>query len=258
MYTDEVQISIKNVKQMVYAAEKYSLSTLKRNCDEFLMSTAKSADSVVSLSTANEFHMENLRKESLQYIEGNTEECLLSVNAVLVDEACMQMILKSEDLSCSETDVCKYFLKWAETHTELLGQNEKTKNLKDLISLIYKFPLVEKTYFSKKVSYSMLLTTDEINSVYRYHCGDEYLLFSAKPRCSRKTLYTNRYTNFLPYTDSSNDANIVPLKNDALHVQSNKPIWIKGCMICKPTSDMPKSSSKFLFKLIDESEKKSF
>lgn len=251
-------MSTNNVKRMVYAADNYSLSTLKTICEEFLMSTAKSADSIVTLSTANEFHLENLKKESLQYIEKNTEECLLSVHAVGVDGACIKLILESENLSCSETDVCKFFLKWAETQCQMRGQNMDAMHLRaiagELISLI-KFPLVEKTYFSKTVSKSLLLTSDETESVFRYHCGEECLPFSAIPRCSRKTLYTHRYTSFLPIINSSTDCNIVPSKNDALHVQSNKPIWLKGCLIFKPTVEMTQSSSKCVFRFIDESAK---
>ncbi|CAC5423047.1 Fibrinogen-like protein 1,Fibrinogen-like protein A,Tenascin,Ryncolin-2,Ryncolin-4,Techylectin-5A,Tenascin-N, Angiopoietin-related protein 7,Ficolin-2,Ryncolin-1,Tenascin-R,Ryncolin-3,Ficolin-1 [Mytilus coruscus] len=72
---------------------------------------------MVTLSTANQFqfHLDDLQKESLQYIEENTETCLLSSYAIEINNDCVQMILMSEYLSCSETEVCTFFLKWIET-----------------------------------------------------------------------------------------------------------------------------------------------
>ncbi|XP_076071543.1 BTB/POZ domain-containing protein 6-like [Mytilus galloprovincialis] len=77
-YTDVVKISEKNVTSMLYAAEKYMLTTVKKKCSELLRSTATSVDAVVTLSTANQFHLHDLQKKSLHFIEENTERCLSS------------------------------------------------------------------------------------------------------------------------------------------------------------------------------------
>lgn len=108
-YDDDVLISNKNVDSMLYAGDKYMLSTVMSKCSEFLISTAKSADAVVTLSTARQFHLEDLQTESLKYIEDNTAECLSSIHAVELNSQCVQLILKSEYLSCSERDVCNFF-----------------------------------------------------------------------------------------------------------------------------------------------------
>ncbi|XP_052075874.1 BTB/POZ domain-containing protein 6-like [Mytilus californianus] len=121
-YIDDVQISTNNVNRMLYAADKYMLSTPKTKCCELLQSTAQSSNAVVTLSTANQFHLEDLQKESLQYIKDNTEECLLSSHAVQLNTECVQMIVTSEYLSCSETEVCKFFLKWTEAQCKLHGK----------------------------------------------------------------------------------------------------------------------------------------
>lgn len=254
MYDDDVLISNKNVDSLLYAGDKYMLSTVMSKCSEFLILTAKSADAVVTLSTAREFHLEDLQTESLKYIEENTAECLSSIHAVRLNSQCVQLILESEYLSCSETDVCIFFMKWIKNQCQLQGSEVNAENLRslsgELMSLI-KFPLVEKKYFSNEVSHSLLLTTDEILQVFRCHHGEDCSPFSSNPRCPRgpnqqgETKYIYRHTSVC-----SGWCN--PLAN-ALVFKSNRSIWLKGCIIFGPVSSVFESHSKFTFELIDKS-----
>ncbi|CAG2249273.1 unnamed protein product [Mytilus edulis] len=114
---------------MMYMLEKEIMCDTK--CSELLRSTATSADAVVTLSTANQFHLDDLQKESLHYIEENTEICLSSSYAVELNSNCVQMILISEHLSCSETEFCKFFLKWIKTQCQLQGKEANAKNMRD-------------------------------------------------------------------------------------------------------------------------------
>ncbi|XP_076070730.1 BTB/POZ domain-containing protein 2-like isoform X2 [Mytilus galloprovincialis] len=253
-YDDDVLISNKNVDSMLYAGDKYMLSTVMSKCSEFLISTAKSADAVVTLSTARQFHLEDLQTESLKYIEDNTAECLSSIHAVELNSQCVQLILKSEYLSCSETDVCNFFLKWITNQCQLQDLEVNAENLRsisgELMSLI-RFPLIEKKYFSTTVSHSMLLTTDEILSVFRWHHGEVCSLFSTDPRCPRgpnlqgETKIIHRHTR-ISNGWRSNAAN-------ALIFHSNKSIWLKGCIIFAPLSVTCGGNAKFTFELTDES-----
>lgn len=251
-YSDEIQISTENVNNMLYAADKYMLSTIKTKCCELLKSTAQSSDAVVTLSTANRFHLEVLQKESLHYIEENTEECLLSSHAVQMNSECVEIIISSEYLSCSETEVCKFFLKWVDAQCKLQGKEVNADNLKAIaggLMAFIKFPLVEKTYFSSEVSHSLLLTKEEVISVFRSHHGDKCLLFSDKPRCSSsdlKTVCLYRSTNVSkPWTSTA---------VNALKFCSSKSIWIKGCIIFGPVFDPVIDDLTFRFELIDNSE----
>lgn len=233
------------------------LSTLKTKCCEFLKSTATSSNAVVTLSTANQFHLEDLQKESLQYIENNTEKCLLSSHAGQLNSECVQMIVTSEYLSCSETEVCKFFLKWNETQCKMQGKEVNSENLRaiagELVFMI-KFPLVEKTYFSKKVSHSMLLTTDEILSVFRYHFGEQCSLFSDKPRCSRGQ-NKNRQTKCI-YRHKTVSNGWCSTDANALNFRLNKPILLKGVIIFGPNSVFSEANSQFILELTDISGKR--
>ncbi|XP_063414946.1 BTB/POZ domain-containing protein 6-like [Mytilus trossulus] len=234
-YTDVVKISNKNVTSMLYAAEKYMLTTVKTKCSERLRSTATSADAVVTLSTANQFHLEDLLKESLQYIEENTEICLSSSYAVELNSDCVQMILMSEHLSCSETEVCNFFLKWIETQCTMQGQEVNAKNMRGIaegLMRFIRFPLVEKKYFSNEVSHSKLLTKDEIISVYRYHHGEKSLLFSDKPRYPM--IPNKNGQTICIYRHATCNYTVQSCLTHALKFHLNRSIWLKGCIIFGP------------------------
>ncbi|CAC5423043.1 BTBD1_2 [Mytilus coruscus] len=226
--TEEKEINVPNIDEdtlKLYFAQEYSLSSINTKCSELLKSTAKSANSVLTLSTANQFHLEDLQKESLQYIEDNTGDCLLSVHAV----------------------------EWAETQCKRQQKELNAHNLRsiagELVSLI-KFPLVKKIYFSTEVSTSMLLTPDEIQSVLLYHKGTKCQLFSEKPRCPRKVTFICKHEQTLN--------NIYPIfetpSNDEFTFRSNNPIWLKGCVIFGPV-DQRSGSGSFTFHLQDNSKK---
>lgn len=217
---------------MLYAADKYMLTTVKTKCSELLRSTATTSDAVVTLSTANQFHLDDLQKESLQYIEDNTGTCLLSSYAIELNDECVQLILKSEYLSCTETEVCTFFLKWIETQCTIHGKEVNSKNMKGIaegLMRLIRFPLVEKTYFSNKVSHSMLLTKDEIISVYRYHHGEKCLLFSDKPRYSRIPNKDGKTHNIYRHTSCRFTYETTSL--NALKFNLNRSIWLKGCIV---------------------------
>lgn len=252
-----VQISNKNVTSMLYAADKYMLTTVKTKCSELLRSTATTSDAVVTLSTANQFHLDDLQKESLQYIEDNTGTCLLSSYAIELNDECVQLILKSEYLSCTETEVCTFFLKWIETQCTIHGKEVNTKNMRGIaegLMRFIRFPLVEKKYFSNEVSHSMLLTKDEIISVYRYHHGEECILFSDKPRYLRIPKKNGQTHNIYRHT-----ACRFPYENtslNALKFNLNRSIWLKGCIIFGPTNTncTNQEQNMFTFELNDDSE----
>lgn len=252
-----VKISNTNVTSMFYAADKYMLTTVKTKCFELLRSTATSVDAVVTLSTANQFHLEDLLKESLQYIEENTEICLSSSYAVELNNDCVQMILISEHLSCSETEVCKFFLKWIKTKCKLQGKEVNVKNRRskaERLMQFIRFPLVENKYFSNKISHSKLLTNDEIISVYRYHYGETCSLFSDKPRCPR--IPNNNGQTHSIYRHSTCSHTLQNVSPNALKFHLNRSIWLKGCIIFGPTSTnyANQEQKMFTFELNDDSE----
>ncbi|CAG2229740.1 unnamed protein product [Mytilus edulis] len=95
-YSDDITITNNNVKEMLYAADKYMLAAVKRKCETVLKQTAQSEHATKALQTGYQYHLLELQTESLDYIEMNTNACLLSEHAVSLSKDCLELILKSD------------------------------------------------------------------------------------------------------------------------------------------------------------------
>ncbi|VDI68393.1 RCC1 and BTB domain-containing protein [Mytilus galloprovincialis] len=80
-YSDDITITNNNVKEMLYAADKYMLAAVKRKCETILKQTAQLEHATKALQTGYQYYLLELQKDSLNYIEMNTKACLLSEHA---------------------------------------------------------------------------------------------------------------------------------------------------------------------------------
>jgi len=123
------------------------LRQVKTSCSELLKETACSSNAAVALQTACQFGLKELHETSLEYIENNTGKCLSSEHIMQLPKECMEIILRSELLSCSETDLLKCLLQWAEVRCTEANQEPNGDNLRNSIGhmlQLVRFPLVEK------------------------------------------------------------------------------------------------------------------
>lgn len=231
-YTDQITITNDNVREMVYAAEKYMLATVKRECETVLKKTAKSEHATKSLQTAYQYHLSDLQKESIDYIEMNTKECLLSEYALSLSKDCLGLILKSDYLECSETDICQFILNWGKHQCALGKIDPSGRNIREALGTslcLIRFPDVEMKFFSKEIVSSGLLTDDEMVSIYQSHFGEISKTFSSSPRCpiSKRQICTiNRYEQISQ-----------PMATTGIHsiiFHSDTDLWLKGVIIFLP------------------------
>ncbi|CAC5375767.1 BTBD1_2 [Mytilus coruscus] len=64
-YSDDITITNNNVQEMLYAADKYMLVSVKRDCETVLKQTAQSEHATKTLQAAYQYHLSDLQKESL-------------------------------------------------------------------------------------------------------------------------------------------------------------------------------------------------
>ncbi|VDI01533.1 BTB/POZ domain-containing protein 3-like [Mytilus galloprovincialis] len=232
IYTDQVKVSNDNVKEMLYASDKYMLSKVKRECETLLKKSAVSEHATKSLQTACEFHLDDLKEQSMEYIEQNTKKCLLSEHAISLSRICVEEILKSEKLNCSENDVCAFLLKWGIGQCEIAKLELTAESIRetvgDLIFLI-RFPVVDMEFFSKEIAESGLLTEAEVIDVYQSHFGVKKKTFISGPRepVSKKKIYTVGRHSSISH----------PWGRDGVHALTFKPdvdIWLRGVHIFNP------------------------
>ncbi|XP_063436922.1 BTB/POZ domain-containing protein 2-like [Mytilus trossulus] len=228
-YSDDITITNNNVKEILYAADKYMLAAVKRKCETVLKQTAQSEHATKALQTAYQYHLSDLQTESLDYIEKNTKACLLSEHAVSLSKDCLELILKSDFLDCSETDICQFILKWGKYQCELAKLEPSGENMRESLgNILYliRFPNIDMKFFSKAIAYSGLLTSNEMVSIYQSHFGEPSLAFPRSiraPVSKRQTYIINRYGQISGPIGTSGI--------QSLTFRSNKEIWLKGVNI---------------------------
>ncbi|XP_052097602.1 BTB/POZ domain-containing protein 6-like [Mytilus californianus] len=231
-YSDVITITNNNVKEMLYAADKYMLAAVKRECETVLKQTAKSEHATKALQTAYQYHLSELQTESLDYIEMNTKSCLLSEHAVSLSKDCLELILKSDYLNCTETDICQFIFKWGKHQCDLAKLEPSGGNMREALgNILYliRFPNVGMEFFSKEVTSSCLLTDDEMLCIYKSHFGVVSKTFSSclrTPVSKRKTYLVNRYSQITGPMGTSGKQSLIFL--------SDKDVWLKGVVIFLP------------------------
>ncbi|XP_063438764.1 BTB/POZ domain-containing protein 2-like [Mytilus trossulus] len=231
-YSDDITITNNNVKEMLYAADKYMLAAVKRECETVLKKTAQSEHATKTLQTAYQYHLSDLQNDSLDYIETNTKACLLSEHAVNLSKDCLEMVLKSDYLDCTETDICQFILKWGKHQCELAKLEPSGGNIREALGsvlFLVRFPNVEMKFFSEAVASSCLLTSDEMVSIYQSHFGVKSKAFPSSLRApvfTRQTYSINRYGQITGPMGSSGNQSLIFL--------SDKDIWLKGVVIVLP------------------------
>ncbi|VDI26582.1 BTB/POZ domain-containing protein 3/6 [Mytilus galloprovincialis] len=230
IYCDEVNVTSENMQNLLYASDKYMLFKVKSECEQRLKETVTTSDPLKTLQTAMEFSMEELKLESISYIEKNAWKCLFSERALKLSKECVEEILKSDYLSCTETDVCQFILEWSSyqctrDEKEVIGKNIRSA-LKDLLFLV-RFPLIEKEYFVKNFMPLKILKEEEIICMFTAPFTDESSLFNTIPRTpvSERTLYRLERHRAIDSLRRNTD------KIDALGIQVDKPIWFRGVII---------------------------
>ncbi|XP_052097603.1 BTB/POZ domain-containing protein 2-like [Mytilus californianus] len=249
IYTDKIEVSSSNLTELLYASDKYMLTKLKRECEKTLKRTATSHHAARALQTAYKYHLPDLLQESLQHMKLNTKECLLSEHALSLPKECIDMILKSDYLYCTETDICQFLLKWVKYQCdlqkiELTGQN--MRNIVGQTLFKIRFPVVDMDFFSKEVANTELLLRDEIIAIYRSQYGIKTSIFSNSLRkvpIEKRQVHTvKRYTRYSQFRCNNEGT-------EALIFQADTEIWLKGVTLFFPPGSCTR---EITFNILDD------
>ncbi|CAC5385831.1 BTBD1_2 [Mytilus coruscus] len=185
IYSDNIEVSSENVRKMLYISEKYLFYGGKDACENFLKKSVSTSDSVGALQTSIDFHLLDLQSASLKYIQQNPSKCLDNEKGFNIAKECMELILESEEFNWTETQLCKFAMKWANNKCKSLNKDPSGENKRELLeSLLYliRFPLVDKHYFTNEITSDGLLSDSEIINIYQAYFGKDNKTFLTKER----------------------------------------------------------------------------
>lgn len=158
-------------------------------CENFLKKSVSTSDSVVALPTSIEFHLMDLQRASLKYIQQYPSKCLDNAKGLNIGKECMELILKSEEFNWTETELCKFALKWAKNKCKSLKKEPSGPNKRELLeTLLYliRFPVVDKHYFTNEITSDGILSDSVIINVYQAYFGKDSKIFTSEKRSTHE------------------------------------------------------------------------
>lgn len=195
IYTDKVNLTIENLKEVIYAAHKYEIKQLGIICAQFLAEQLTS-DNVIHYLDHLYIYENESSVECLQFIDLAISGLIEKGNKALfaLDAKPLKEILTRNSLKINEITLFKFLLKW----TEISSKNFKTiQNRKetfiDLFSLI-RFPSMDLIQFGESFNLEPHFFTDEeILAIFKYSS-------TVNANCSTKDILsystTKRFNSF--------------------------------------------------------------
>ena len=228
LYSDKVNLSGRNVMQVLYLANKYLVSSLAEKCTEYLRNHLKASNVFCILPHAQKFADKDLQDRCWKLIEEQTEEAVMSDEFVTVKRSLVETVVKREVLNVKEVELFKAVDRWATEQSKRQGVTpdgeSKRRIIGEEIVKAIRFPLMSQHEFASVVIDSDILTLKEVGDLIKHFTGilTPSLPFIQAPRKDSSTVYQcQRFLTFVVgwgYGDYPN-----PIKFSV-----NKPIILHG------------------------------
>lgn len=152
LYTDELQIEPDSVMSTLYAAKKYAVVNLEKECVDFLKCNLRADNAFMLLEQALMFDETALTELCLNLIDKNTSEAFSSDCFLDIGVQTLVMVLKRDSLGIREFNLLKYLLKWAQGKCSKklnvpVSRENMTNVLKDVVKYV-RFPLMNREEFA--------------------------------------------------------------------------------------------------------------
>lgn len=185
IYTDIVVIDDENINGILRVSDKYMVQTLKDKCCEFYTSSLDSDNACAVFQTAHDFHMQDMESSALNFIFTKGRACLEYDGFLHLSTDCLTIILESDKLTCDEETIYQRMVQWSNLRCEENSVSTIDENIRNCLgTLLYliRFPCMEPTYFTEKVSSQKILTDEEKLGVYEHFHGKQTDIFISKHR----------------------------------------------------------------------------
>lgn len=171
LYTDSVDLQPDIVLPLLYAAKKYSVQALVKQCIQYLELDQTTENICAILEQSHLYDEHELQRKCMGYICRNTKEVLISEDFLSLSSQCLEVILSSDELQIDEKSVLDATLKWAnarckEKNLEVNAENQR-RVLGNIIYLV-RFPLLGDQYFTEVVADMDILTDSEKVELFKY------------------------------------------------------------------------------------------
>ncbi|XP_078361281.1 BTB/POZ domain-containing protein 6-like [Oculina patagonica] len=169
IYSDELNISGRNVMGVLYLAKKYMVPSLADKCAKYLQDNLDPSNVFSILPSAQKYEEKNLVDRCWEVIDKQTVEAVKSDGFVTIDRSLLEVLVVRDTLTIEEIELFKAVDLWATKECErqgLAAEGEmKRIVLEEQIIKGIRFPTMKLEDFCDVVLYSDILTKIEIVSI---------------------------------------------------------------------------------------------
>lgn len=167
VYTDEIRLqSVDRAVDVCYAAKKYMLSTLVRECTQFIWKDMSASNVCKAYEFAKLFDVPYLMDKCLQATASTGEEVLRSESFSDVGQDTLKVILALDEMNVtSELTVYNAAIRWAERECERQDMESTPHNIRKVLGpsvYLIRFLAMTPTEFASGPATSGLFSDDEV------------------------------------------------------------------------------------------------
>ena len=231
LYSDKVNLSGRNVMQVLYLANKYMVPSLAEKCTQYLGRSLKASNVFCILPNAQKFEDKDLEDRCWEEIEKQAEEALKSDEFVTIKRSLVETVVKRDVLNVKEVELFKAVDRWATEESKRQGitpdGESKRRLLGEEIVKEIRFPLMLEKEFASVVIDSRILSLDEVGDLVKHYNGVlTSLPFAQTPRKSPSVgHHCQRFGSF-------NQPNMIAWLylglHDVITFSVSKPIMLHG------------------------------
>ena len=166
MYSDEVNLSGRNVMAVLYLAKKYLVTALADKCTQYLQDKLDPSNVFSILPTARGYGEKTLEDQCWKVIDKQTEAADAFAT---IERSLLEAVVERDTLNIAEVELFKAVMEWA---TKALHQRgvvadgqEQRRILGERIVKAIRFPLMKQEEFALVVLDSKILTYDEVTAI---------------------------------------------------------------------------------------------
>jgi len=226
LYTDEISLNTRNAIHIMYAAKKYCVDRLTKDCSDFFKNNLNADNACFFLEQAHLCSEDKLAAECRNVINNNSTMCLRSPAFTDLCKECVYSITDDDDLEVTEDVVYEAVMKWSEAECGRQNLEVTDPNRRQLLGdLLYttRFPVMDSQHFVKEVLKNDVLNAEEFLVIQRFQ-NDHVLKSVTKFKTSKRKQYIFRIERFSDLGEMwSFDGN-----SDAISFKASTSVYFHG------------------------------
>ncbi|KAJ6644244.1 BTB/POZ domain-containing protein 2 [Pseudolycoriella hygida] len=227
LYLPKVKLTMKNIEQVAYLADKYNMADCRNTCGAFLESQLTEENMIWGYHLAVKLNIQPLKKFCEEQISFLTYDAFKSDTFLQCDKDVLKHILELDTLLCSEVELFNACVAWAKVscHRKGLDGNDPGNVKKELGECFYLFrfgrmTMIEITTMVSDEFNEDLFSKKELIDVYRIKSEGDFELAVFKHK-QRKTP-TFQWNEAKAITCSAGP------QGNGVHLQGSESTWFSA------------------------------